>query len=210
MTTLLLIRHADNDFTGKRLPGRLPDIHLNDKGHTQAEELVEVLSEIPIHAIFSSPLTRALETAQPLAKARSLPITSHLGLIELDYGDWEGEEFSVLRKLPAWKDILNDPERCGFPNGEATLAAQARVTATLDVILETREVDDVVACFTHGAMVSLSVAYYLNTPLKQYHSLFVDTCSVSALQFNNGAAKLLFFNLTGHKPSLPNESPKTL
>ncbi len=210
MTTLLLIRHADNDYTGKRLPGRLPDIHLNDIGRSQSEELVELLAEMPIHAIYSSPLTRALETAQPLAKRRGLPVHSHLGLIELDYGDWEGREFTELRKLPEWKEVLNDPETVSFPNGESAPAAQARITATLDSIMEASNPDNVIACFSHGAMVSLSIAYYLQTPLKQYHHLFVDTCSVTGLQFIDGAAKLLFYNLTGHKPTLPAEPVKKL
>jgi broad specificity phosphatase PhoE len=131
-------------------------------------------------------------------------------LIELDYGDWEGEEFTELRKLPQWKEVLEDPERFSFPNGESTPAAQARVTATLDSIVEASHPDNVIACFTHGAMVSLSVAFYLQTPLKQYHSLFVDTCSVTGIQFTDGSAKLLFFNLTGHKPTLPAEAVKKL
>ncbi|HWQ47114.1 MAG TPA: histidine phosphatase family protein [Longilinea sp.] len=210
MTTLLLIRHADNDYTGKRLPGRLPNVHLNEKGLAQADSLVNLLSEIPIHAIYSSPLTRALETAQALAKSRNLQINSHLGLIELDYGDWEGKEFTELRKLPAWKDILDDPEQYSFPNGESAPAAQARVTATLDSLLETADEDSVIACFSHGAMISLATAYYLDMPLKKYHGLFVDTCSITAIQIIKGSVKLLYYNLTDHKPILPEEPPKKL
>ena len=75
MPLLLLIRHGENDYvkTGK-LAGRLPGVHLNEKGQKQAEALGQALSDVPIKAIYSSPLERAMETATPIANARKLRI----------------------------------------------------------------------------------------------------------------------------------------
>ncbi|HLO28758.1 MAG TPA: histidine phosphatase family protein, partial [Anaerolineales bacterium] len=75
MALLLLIRHGENDFvkTGK-LPGRLPEIHLNERGQKQAAALGEALKDVPLKAIYSSPLERAIETATPIANARKLEI----------------------------------------------------------------------------------------------------------------------------------------
>ena len=84
MPILLLIRHGENDYsrTGK-LAGRLPGVKLNERGRKQAEELGKAFAEIPIAAIYSSPLERALQTAEPIAKARGLNIIQAPGLLEV-------------------------------------------------------------------------------------------------------------------------------
>ena len=85
MTTFLLIRHALNDYViENRLAGHLPGIHLNEKGITQAEHLSESLQKLPIRAIYSSPLERALETAETVAIPHQLPLVEREGLIEVD------------------------------------------------------------------------------------------------------------------------------
>ena len=69
MPLLLLIRHGENDYvkTG-RMAGRLPDVHLNERGRAQSVELAEALAQAPIKALYSSPMERAMETAAPLAE----------------------------------------------------------------------------------------------------------------------------------------------
>ena len=70
MTTLLLIRHGENDYTKThKMAGRLPGVHLNEKGQKQAEALGEALKEVPLNAVYASPLERAMETAQPIAES---------------------------------------------------------------------------------------------------------------------------------------------
>ena len=73
---ILLIRHGENDVMKTRLAGRLPGVHLNAAGQSQARKLVESLSTLPIRRILSSPLERALETAAPLAEALGLPVVA--------------------------------------------------------------------------------------------------------------------------------------
>ena len=70
MPLLLLIRHGENEYvkTGK-MAGRLPGVHLNEKGQKQAQALGDALKDVPIKAIYSSPLERAIETATPIASA---------------------------------------------------------------------------------------------------------------------------------------------
>ena len=81
MPLLLLIRHGENEFvkTGK-LPGHLPGIHLNERGQKQAQALGEALKNVPIKAIYSSPLERAMETAAPIATSHKLEIFREPGL----------------------------------------------------------------------------------------------------------------------------------
>ena len=87
MTTLILVRHGHTDWADKKLAGWLPDVHLNDHGKQQAEELPQRLAALNIAAIYSSPLERTMETAQPLAKARGLRIHRVADLGEVNDGD---------------------------------------------------------------------------------------------------------------------------
>src|SRR5262245_8781212 len=90
-TYLLLIRHGENDWVGKnRLAGRTNGVHLNDKGREQSSQLADLLKNQPISAIYSSPLERCLQTAEAIAGALSLPVYHEAGLLEVDYGEWQG------------------------------------------------------------------------------------------------------------------------
>ena len=104
MPLLLLIRHGENEFvkTGK-LPGHLSGIHLNEKGQKQAQALGEALKNVPIKAIYASPLERAVETAEPIAKARQLTIQQMPELMDSDVGTWQGKSLKVLRRTKAWQ-----------------------------------------------------------------------------------------------------------
>ncbi len=83
MPIILLIRHGENDFvkTG-RMAGRTPGVHLNERGQQQAQELAEALMKAPIKAIYSSPMERAIETAEPLAAKLGQEIIIRPSLIE--------------------------------------------------------------------------------------------------------------------------------
>jgi len=91
MPTLLLIRHGENDYLKRnKIPGRLPGIHLNTRGRQQAAELARTLSSLPIKALYSSPLERAVETAEPLSQSLGLEIQLRPDLTDTDVGQWEG------------------------------------------------------------------------------------------------------------------------
>jgi broad specificity phosphatase PhoE len=68
----------------------MPGIHLNKHGQAQAAALAESLKNLPIRAIYASPLERAVETAEPLAQALGLPIQLRPGLQDTDVGAWQG------------------------------------------------------------------------------------------------------------------------
>src|SRR5512147_148408 len=106
MPLLLLIRHGENDYvkTG-RAAGRKPGVHLNERGREQAEALGKALANIPLKAIYSSPLERALETAEPIASAHKLEIQTEAGLLESDIGKWQGKSWKVLRLTKVWKIV---------------------------------------------------------------------------------------------------------
>lgn len=87
MPLLLFIRHGENDFTKThKLAGYTPNVHLNERGQSQAQALADALKDVPIKAIYSSPLERAVETATPIATVRKLEVQVEPGLIETNVG----------------------------------------------------------------------------------------------------------------------------
>jgi len=101
-TFVLLIRHGENEYvTTHKLAGRTPGVRLNEKSCHQAQALVGYLRGPPINAIYSSPLDRCLETAEPLAGQRGLPVQAEPSLVEVDYGGWQGADLRELSKRPA-------------------------------------------------------------------------------------------------------------
>ena len=119
MPLLLLIRHGENDYTKThKLAGRLPGVHLNEHGQKQARALAEALTQVPIKAVYSSPLERAVETATPIAKARGLKIQIEKGLLETNVGKWQGRSLASLRLQKQWRVVQQAPSRAQFPEGE--------------------------------------------------------------------------------------------
>jgi probable phosphomutase (TIGR03848 family) len=184
MTTLLLIRHGDNPMVGKRLAGRLPDVHLNERGKQQAEQLAQALGKAPIKAIYSSPLERAVETAQPLARALNLPITVAPGLIELAYGDWQGKSLKQLGRYRLWKVVQEKPSEMRFPKGESFIEVQQRASAEVDRIAAAHEEGDLVACFSHGDIIRLLIAHYLGMPLDLFQRVSASTASITVVHID--------------------------
>ncbi len=210
MTLLLLIRHGENDFvkTGK-MAGRLPGVHLNERGQKQAQALGEALKDVPIKAIYSSPLERAMETATPIANARKLQILQEPDIMDADIGKWQGKSWKVLSLTKVWKIVQNSPSRFRFPDGESFPEMQTRITSTLErIIKKHNKPQDIIAVVFHADPIKLAVSHFLGLPLDHFQRLSCDTGSLTALHAGEMGAHLIKLN---HRPPfdfLPQEKKK--
>jgi probable phosphomutase (TIGR03848 family) len=196
MPTLLLIRHGENDYLKKGiLIGNTPGVHLNKRGREQAAALNEALKDLPIQAIYSSPLERAIETAAPLASALGLEIQVRPALMDTNVGKWAGQKLKELRKLPEWKQVQEKPSEFSFPGGESFVKLQARLVAEIDSIAATYKKKELVAVFFHADPIKLVLAHSLGMPLDNFQKLSVETGSVTVLTVNKKGAWLEALNL---------------
>lgn len=196
MPLLLLIRHGENDFvkTGK-LPGQRAGIHLNERGQKQAQALGDGLKDVPIKAIYASPLERAIETAEPIAKARNLQILQEPNLLDADVGRWQGKSLKVLRLTNAWKIVQHSPSRFQFPEGESFIDLQTRIANALEnIIRKHNKPKDIIAVVFHADPIKLAVAHFLGLPLDHFQRLSCDTGSLSAIYANEMGANLVKLN----------------
>jgi probable phosphomutase (TIGR03848 family) len=197
MTVLMLIRHGENDYLKQnRLPGHLPDIHLNTHGREQAEALAESLKTLRIRAIYSSPLERAIETAEPLAQRLGLAIQLRPGLTDTNVGDWEGRLLKDLRKLPLWKQVQEMPSQAHFPGGESILETQKRVVREIDIICQVHKPKEMVAVVFHADPIKAVLAHFLGLPLDNFQKLWVATGSLSVLRVGKSGGVLAALNLS--------------
>src|SRR3989304_936978 len=151
MPLILLIRHGENDYVKKsRLSGRMPGIHLNEKGRAQAQTLAEKLKSAPIKAVYSSPLERAIETAEPLANALGLEVISRPGLIETDIGEWQGKTIKGLSRLKIWRKVLSAPSLMRFPGGESFIETQYRICQEIEWMRTQHEPKVLIACISYA------------------------------------------------------------
>lgn len=195
MTTILLIRHGENDYVKKgRLAGRLPGIHLNPTGQRQAQSLAERLKDAPIQALFSSPLERAIETAQPIADSLGIQVVLRPGLLETDVGEWSGEKLKGLSRLKLWRVVQYAPSAMNFPGGESFLTTQTRIVQELLDLSRQYEPQDMIICVSHADPIRLAVAYFIGLPLDMFQRLIVSPGSITVLQLGEMGGRLLALN----------------
>ncbi|MGL4651435.1 MAG: MSMEG_4193 family putative phosphomutase [Caldilineaceae bacterium] len=207
-TLVLLIRHGENEWTASgKLAGRTPGVSLNEKGQAQAAQLAQFLAKQPLAALYSSPLDRCLETAQPLASVLGLPVTVEEGVVEVDYGAWRGAELKELVKLPEWQDVQHFPATFRFPQGETLRQTQQRAVDAVERLVEAHP-NQTFAVFSHGDVIRTLLAHYAGVPLDLFQRIQISTASVSVLGFFGGRPAVLTMNMTAELPVYEIKPPK--
>ena len=195
MPLVLLIRHGENDYVKKgRMAGRLPGVHLNERGRAQAQAVAEKLSGAPIKALYSSPMERALETAEPLASCLGLEVIHRPGLLETDIGEWQDQKWKGLSRLKLWKTVQNRPSLFRFPGGETFAEGQLRISQEILDLCAQHDPKDLIACVSHADPIKLAVAYFIGLPLDMFQRLAVSPASITALFISEGSSSLLTLN----------------
>ena len=161
MTRLWLVRHGETNWN---LEGRYQgttDIPLNAKGRSQAKALGQVLAAngVPFQAVFSSPLSRARETAGIIARCLDLPVFVDKRLEEINLGEWEGELFIDIReKFPEIVgERLTNAANTRTPGGESAVEVARRVVDAADLIASCHSEEEVILV-GHGFSLSVLAA----------------------------------------------------
>ncbi|MDM8518805.1 MSMEG_4193 family putative phosphomutase [Anaerolineales bacterium HSG6] len=201
-TTILLIRHGENNWTEThKLAGRTAGVYLNDYGKQQALALGERLSNSTLHTIYASPLERTVETAEAIAKHHAkLEIQLHPGIIEVDYGDWTGEPISKLAKKEAWSKVQFCPSGASFPEGETMYDMQARMVQVINRLVK-KHGGETIAIVGHADLIKGALAHYLGVHFDLFQRIMISTASISTIRFHGVMPRVECVNDTNHNPS---------
>ncbi|GAB2862561.1 MSMEG_4193 family putative phosphomutase [Nocardioides pacificus] len=205
MATVILARHGRTTANASgMLAGRQAGVRLDEAGAKQAAAAGARLEQVPLVAIVTSPLTRCRQTAAAIAEAqrgteRPVPrVVSERGLVECDYGDWQGRAIKDLAKEDLWKVVQAQPSAVTFPGGESMQVMQARAVEAIrghDAAIEAEHGPGAVwVAVSHGDIIKSILADALGTHLDQFQRIHVDPASLSVVRYTSTRPYVLGLN----------------
>ncbi|MCL4396359.1 MAG: histidine phosphatase family protein [Chloroflexi bacterium] len=198
-THFILVRHGQTEWNkNERFRGRA-DIPLNETGVAQAQQVAARLVGEKIDAIYSSPLQRALRTAQPIAENHRLAVQPLDGLNDVDEGALEGLTIAEARQdFPkVVDDWLNAPGHVKFPKGESLKTVRIRVEKTL-TDLAALHPDQTLVLVSHRVTSGVILCHVIGLDLDSYWNIELDNASMSRFETRRGGYVVTLINDTNH------------
>jgi broad specificity phosphatase PhoE len=199
---LYLVRHGatdNNRATPPRLQGRRTDPRLSDEGLEQAQRTGRFLADVPLSAVYASPLLRARQTAEAIAKPRQLVVEKVPDLIEVDVGDWEGRDWDEIERdnPQAYRNFMTDATIHPYLGGETITTVLDRAAPALEKLMA-ENLGHSIAVVAHNVVNRTYLARLVDIPIAKYRSVPQDNCGVSLLRYRHGKVKAVTINGVFH------------
>lgn len=180
-TRLYLVRHGQTDLNRDRRFRGMSDASLNEGGREEARLAGELLSTTSVSTVFTSPVRRALQTAEIVSGITGAPVVINDGITDVDYGDWQGLTVEEVAErygpaaLDGWK---NTPGDFAFPGGDEMSEVRIRVEACLNDLVSACE-GNAIAAVTHMALLKVCFVALLGLGYEYFWRVGIDNGSVS-------------------------------
>jgi len=206
---LILLRHGETDWNAQNRFQGQTDIPLNAVGRQQARLVARRLRHEPIGKIYTSNLSRAMETARIVAAAHALEAHPAQALRERSFGLWEGLTMSEIEQrypesAAEWRKGVST--FCA-PGGERLDELQERSVAFIQEVMA-RHPQETVLVVGHGASLKTVLLHFLEAPLDAYRRFRQDNASLNIVELSrSGLPRILVLNDTCHlrEENLPEE-----
>ena len=198
MTQIILARHGETQWNVEEVfRGRI-DIELNETGIKQAELLAEYLSGIKIDAVYSSPLRRALKTAEMIASYHKLDVEIAPGLVDFDYGEWQSLAHQQVkdRYKELYAEWINSPDRVKMPDGESLSDVRERALGVVSDVIAKYE--GTVVLVSHRVVNKVLICALLGLDNSHFWNIKQDTCGITTFTYQNGRFILIKHNDTSY------------
>ena len=192
-TTIFLVRHAAHELLGRVLTGRMPGVRLGAEGREQAARLAGRLAQKPVRAVYTSPLERARETADPIAARLGLTAETLESLTDVEYGEWTGQAFEALDKDPRWASWNSAKAIYRPPGGEMLLDVQWRTVSSIERVVKAHP-DEGAVLVSHCDVIKAALAYYLGLAIEGILRFEISPASISTVAVGAWGAKVLNVN----------------
>ncbi len=200
MTTIIMVRHGQTEWNRvERFRGRA-DVPLNETGLEQARATGErvAASWRPV-AVYSSPLSRAVKTAEAIASHFNLPVQVHPNLIDIHYGQWQGLTPEEVRER--WPDALatwyEAPHQAQIPEGETLDELRTRAMAVVHE-LSARHPSQTIVIVGHTVINRIILLGILGLGNERFWRIKQDTCAINVFEAEDGIFTLVSLNDTCH------------
>ena len=196
---IYLIRHARTIANEEKRYVGWEDVDLAEEGYLQAERLASRFQDIPISALFSSDLLRAVKTAEALGKGRGIKLERDPALREIHFGEWEGLTLEEIMlgydgEMRKW---YKNPFQNSPPGGESFQDVCARIEKFITSLAPPKR-EGAIAIVSHGGAIRSILHKYMGLREKEIWRIHVENTSVSLLQSNGATFDVIFANDFSH------------
>jgi broad specificity phosphatase PhoE len=197
-TTILLIRHGETAWNREKIFRGTHDVPLNKNGRAQAALLAQALTP-RIDVAYSSPLSRAAETAQIALGPQGITATTHQGLTDFNYGQWTGlQEQAVARQWPGEHALWTTaPHQARPPDGDTLQQVSHRSLAALEEIAR-EHAGQTIALFAHRVINKLLILGLLTLGLERFPFIRQDNCCLNEFQRTDKGYTVVGLNDVSH------------
>ena len=195
MVEIILARHGETDFNAREIFRGRADVPLNETGLKQARLLGEYLSREKIDVIYSSPLPRAVQTAEAVAAHHRREVNINDNLNDIDCGEWQGLSVSEVKEryTELYQDWLDTPEQVRLPGGESLEDVRSRA---LPFVQDARCEEGKIVLVSHRVVHKVLMCGLLGLDNSSFWSFKIDTGGITRFELNRDKAVLICHNDT--------------
>jgi broad specificity phosphatase PhoE len=203
MTQIILVRHGRTPWNKDKIFRGTVDIPLDEVGKQEASLAGEWLKGETIQAAYASPLSRAMDTARAIAQHHGVPVQELPGLIDINYGDWQGVPLAEVKVkyVDLYRQWETAPQTVRFPNGETLDEVRARALAAVDEVM-TLNPDKTILLAAHRAVNKVLIAAFLGIDNSHYWRIGQDTTAINRFAGVGNTWHIQLVNDTCHLRSM--------
>lgn len=209
MTSIYLVRHGQTAWNKEEIFRGRTDIPLDETGLRQAELAGQYFREIEIQEIYSSPLSRAWQTAQKIAVPHHLEVRSLEGIIDMSFGNWEGHAHQEIRKMDSetYRQWIEFPHLVRLPGGESLDDVRLRAMAALEGVIQ-KHLEKTLVLVSHRVVCKVLICAILGLDNSHFWQIAQDTTAINLIQYTSGKYILSLMNETCHLKTLKENMAK--
>lgn len=203
-----VVRHGQTAWNLEEVFRGRMDIPLDETGKKEVHLAGEAIKDETLHAIYSSPLSRSMETAENISKFQNVEVTPLDAIIDISYGEWEGVGLvEVQKKYPDLYDLwLKAPHKVTFPNGESLEAVRVRTMGAIENLLE-KHTNENIALVAHRVPNKVICCSLIGIDMSNFWRIQQDTASTNLFKYKDGQWTISYLNDTSYlkvlgKPAL--------
>jgi len=206
MTSVYLVRHGQTAWNKEEIFRGRTDVPLDETGLKQAELAGQYFKGIEIHAIYSSPLSRAWQTAQKIAQIQTVKVEPLEGILDMSFGDWEGHAHQEIRKMDneTYRQWVESPHLVKLPGGESLDDVRGRAMAALEEVLR-KHSEKTIVLVSHRVVCKVMICAILGLDNSHFWQIAQDTTAINLIQYKKGKYILSLMNETCHLKALKEE-----
>ena len=203
MTFVYLVRHGETAWNKEEIFRGRTDISLNEIGFREAELVGEYLKGKDIHVIYSSPLSRARETARRIAQVFNLKVQPLEGITDMSFGKWEGRPLKEVQihDRELYRQWIEQPHLLKLPGGESLDEVRVRAMAALEEVIQYHHEKNLVLV-SHRVINKVIICGILGIDNSHFWQIGQDTAAINLIQYKEGKYRLSLLNETCHLKSL--------